>query len=262
MGPELLSQLVSELVTMANRSLELGAIHLSVVVPCFNEASHIEAFVRSWVEHLSKLEIVFDFTVINDGSTDGTGRILDSLRREFKCLRVFHQLKSGHGKSIRRGYEAARGEFIFQTDANGRYETTDFPRLWEERHNFDLILGNRIHRLDPIMERAFSQRLRRAFKKIAAPLEDPASSFRLFRREVADEFLTSLPTQCAATNLLLSAFFASRDSTRVLEVGIPHRVKREKERNSLGAQVGQGFSLIAELVSQRRKFPKQTLHSA
>ena len=239
---------------MAPLKTSLPAPELSVVVPCFNEAAHIESFVGSWVTHLREMQIDFEFTVINDGSTDGTGRILDSLRREYKILRVFHQLKSGHGKTVRRGYESARGEFVFQTDANGRYETTDFPRLWEERHRYDLILGNRIHKLDPLVERVFSKVLQRAFEKLASPLEDPTSSFRLFKSESANQFLKTIPPRCTATNLLLSAYFASKDASRVLEVGIPHRIKRTKHRKSITSQVGVAVGLISELVKQRARF--------
>src|SRR5439155_6811729 len=97
---------------------------LSLVIPCYNEADAIENVVRDWCVSLDELvgEGNYEILIVNDGSTDGTGRILDRIRRERKCLRVIHQLNLGHDVAARRGYDLARGRFVAQIDGNGRFE--------------------------------------------------------------------------------------------------------------------------------------------
>ena len=73
---------------------------LSVVVPCFNESNLIEGVLRQWIEMLVGEQIDFEMVVVNDGSSDGTGRILDNLRGEFAQVRVIHQLNFGHGRAV------------------------------------------------------------------------------------------------------------------------------------------------------------------
>src|SRR3989338_8550426 len=95
---------------------------LSIVMPCYNESAGIEPVLMEWLLFLRGLKLSsFEIVVINDGSTDGTGRILDKLRRESRELRVFHQLNVGHGRAVRRGYETARGRYVAQVDSNGCY---------------------------------------------------------------------------------------------------------------------------------------------
>src|SRR5262249_8248265 len=92
---------------------------LSVVMPCFNESPTIETTLREWESYFSELTPSFEIIVVNDGSKDGTGRILDRLRKEMKNLRVIHQLNLGHGRAARRGYEAARGKYVLELDCDG-----------------------------------------------------------------------------------------------------------------------------------------------
>src|SRR5581483_9301809 len=108
-----------------------------------NEAAHLEETLRAWETELNEQIKDFELLVINDGSKDGSGRLLDRLRKEMKNLRVIHQLNLGYERAIRRGYEASRGQYIAQVDLNGLYEPSDFLKLWENRRDQKLVLGKR-----------------------------------------------------------------------------------------------------------------------
>src|SRR5262249_49409827 len=113
---------------------------LSIVIPCYNEADAIENVVRDWCTFLGELvgEVNYEILIVNDGSTDGTGRILDRIRKEQRCLRVIHQLNLGHDVAVRRGYDLARGRYVAQIDGNGRHEPTEFTAMWEKRGDYRL----------------------------------------------------------------------------------------------------------------------------
>lgn len=68
---------------------------------------------------LSQEGVDFEFIVVNDGSTDGSGDILDRHARSDSRLRVHHQENTGLTRALIRGCGEARGEFIARQDAGG-----------------------------------------------------------------------------------------------------------------------------------------------
>lgn len=87
---------------------------VSVVMSVYNGAKHLEATLESV---LTQEGCDFEFIVVNDGSTDVSGRILDDWTARDSRLRVIHQENTGLTKALIRGCAAARGEFIARQDA-------------------------------------------------------------------------------------------------------------------------------------------------
>lgn len=209
-------------------------LSLSVVMPCFNEADIIEPLLREWTACLDEVVGEYEIVVVNDGSKDGTGRILDKLRREMKHLRVIHQLNGGYTVALRRGIEAARGTYLLQVNSDGRNDCEDFLRLWEKKDGNALVLGARTHRLDPLSHRLASRLLKKtvgwAFK---FNLEDPDVPFRIVRRDIAMLYLSRVSPATEAVNVLLACWIKRDYSDRVAEIPVPHRL-RSRRRRSLG----------------------------
>jgi glycosyltransferase involved in cell wall biosynthesis len=90
---------------------------LSIVVPVFNE----EATVRAVIERLLTIDlpVAREILVVNDGSTDGTRRVLDALPAAGEALRIVHaEVNGGKGRAIRTGFEKARGTIVAIQDAD------------------------------------------------------------------------------------------------------------------------------------------------
>lgn len=224
---------------------------LSVVMPCYNESAHLESTLREWLAVLKAEVQSFEIVVINDGSTDGCGRLLDSLRKENRELRVIHQLNSGHGRAVRRGYELARGQFVLQVDPSGRFETDDFMRMWRERSRYRLILAARSHRLDSWAKQIVPKALRRALRILfQVSLKDPNAPFRLIRRDWLVDVLGWLPQGGLGANVCLAALTAAESPDEILEIPVPFRFRPHGRTNMrLGAHFTLGTQLISELVS-------------
>jgi dolichol-phosphate mannosyltransferase len=202
----------------------MESVELSVVIPCFNESDGIENLLREWDAALSETLASYEIIVVNDGSTDGTGRILDQLRKQFGNLRVIHQLNSGQSAAVRRGYEAARGVYVLQLDASGRYEPADFLQLWEKRAHFDLILAQRTHRLDAPIRRLGSNILRLFVRVLfGMRLQDPNVPFRLFRREIASHYFAQVKPHAISTHLAMGLLIYQNAPKRTAEVLVPYR---------------------------------------
>lgn len=197
---------------------------LSVIVPVYNEASSLESFIHTWLTFLKTLVPHFEIVVMNDGSTDGTGRILDRLRKENLNIRVTHQLRNGHSEAIRRGIETAKGKYLLFLDANGRYETCDFERFWAEKGMARFVIGNRTHRLDTLPRRILNSLLnawaRLLFK---SQLHDGNISFRLIERETAIKYASILPKELESFNLVLALLVKQEIPGLVKEIKIPYR---------------------------------------
>jgi len=233
---------------------ETQHLDISVVFPVFNEGDIVESILRDWNQALIEMGLDYELIVINDGSSDGTGRVLDKLRREMPQLRVIHQLNTGHGQAIRRGYLMARGQFVLQCDLNGRYEPEDFSRLWESREPHKMVIAQRTHRLDSFSRRLFSKSLKRLTQWICGiHLHDPNVPFRLMRREPLFYFLNKLPQEWQATNLALSVFITKEFPNQIAEIKIPFR-KRSlgKTSTSLYDLFNLGCEYFGELFRLRK----------
>src|SRR5262249_35406589 len=86
---------------------------VSVVMSVYNGASHLAATLDSI---FSQKGLEFEFIVVNDGSSDKSGQILNDYAERDSRLRIIHQENSGLTRALIRGCDAARGEFIARQD--------------------------------------------------------------------------------------------------------------------------------------------------
>lgn len=207
-------------------------VELSVIMPCYNESDGIEMVLREWSNALEKSVDSFEILVINDGSTDGTGRILDRLRKELKGVRVVHQLNVGHASSIRRGYELARGHHVLQVDSNGRYEVSDFGRMWEQRDRHAMVLAYRTHCLDSLFRRSLNGLIGFGSRVLFnVKLRDPNVPFRIIRREITQLYLRKIPSSSEAINLSLALLISRDFPDSICQIAVPFRARPKGTRH-------------------------------
>jgi glycosyltransferase involved in cell wall biosynthesis len=117
----------------------VGAIDVSVVIPCLNEANSIGLCVEKAVKALRAAGLCGEVVVADNGSTDGSIDIAEKLG-----ARVVHVAARGYGAALRAGIAAARGAFIIMGDADDSYDFGDVPRFVERwRAGYDVVMGNR-----------------------------------------------------------------------------------------------------------------------
>jgi len=102
-------------------------LKLSVLIPAYNEAPTVESLIR----RVASVNVDKEMIVVNDGSSDGTGDILDRL--DIPGLRVIHHPKNqGKGAAIRTAIAAAQGDAIIIQDADLEYNPDDYHKLTEK----------------------------------------------------------------------------------------------------------------------------------
>ena len=122
-------------------------ISLSLIMPGLNEEANVERAVRRSIEALEHLTDEFEIIVIDDGSTDRTGEIAESIAAEDPRVRVLHNERNlNYGVSLARGIRAARCEWILHNGMDLPLAPEDlgkFTPLFEEA---DVIAVRRIDR--------------------------------------------------------------------------------------------------------------------
>jgi glycosyltransferase involved in cell wall biosynthesis len=113
---------------------------LSVVMPAYNERTTIDEIIRRVLAVPLRTELI----VIDDGSTDGTGEILDRLHQEL-TFTLLRQANAGKGAALRRGFAAATGDIVVIQDADLEYSPEEFPQLIELicQGKADAVYGSR-----------------------------------------------------------------------------------------------------------------------
>ena len=89
---------------------------ISVVLPVYNQADHVELVVREYEEVLERLPVPHELVLVVNGSTDASLDICRALESELDTVRVVHSEIAGWGRAVRLGLEAARGDLLCYTN--------------------------------------------------------------------------------------------------------------------------------------------------
>jgi glycosyltransferase involved in cell wall biosynthesis len=136
----------------ATRSGTEGTVAISVVVPARNEEATIAAVVERSFQAFAELERSGEVLVVNDGSTDRTGAVLNDLQERFPALRVFtHRRSRGMTAALQRMFSASRGDIVILIPADMESDPLlDIPTLVRklETDDLDVACGWRQERRD------------------------------------------------------------------------------------------------------------------
>lgn len=106
-------------------------MHLSVIIPAYNEAKRITDTLVSVRDYLSKQSYDWEVLVVNDGSTDGTVATVNNLQLTINNLKVLDN-KENHGKGfvVKQGMLAASGDYRLFTDADNSTTIDQIEKFW------------------------------------------------------------------------------------------------------------------------------------
>ena len=190
-------------------------------MPCYNEEDCIEFVVRDWVKTLRSRDLRFEFIVVNDGSRDRSKEIIDGLAKEIQEIQVIHQSNSGHGPALRHGLEKARGDWIFHIDSDNQVLSSEFWKLWDQRMEYEYLLGIRINRHDALHRLIITRILCLIlYLYFGTYLRDSNIPYKLIRKPELDQLLQLIPGDVFAPSIFMS--IAAAKLFRIKEVPITH----------------------------------------
>ena len=120
-------------------------MHVSVVIPCLDEAETIVECVTSARSVLDENQFEGEVIVVDNGSTDGSGE----LARAAGAV-VVDEPRRGYGSAYLAGLAAAKGDYIVMIDADLTYDFREIPSfVMELEDGAELVVGNRMGGLQP-----------------------------------------------------------------------------------------------------------------
>ena len=167
---------------------------LTVAIPAFNEARRIEEPLRRVATYLRAHHPASEIVLADDGSTDGTGALVEGLAAELGVrVNVLAAARNrGKGHAVRRGMQAARGDLVLMTDADLSTPIDELAGLAAAiRAGADVAIGSRkmagatieIHQ--PALREAMGKVFTWLTRVIVVDVSDVTCGFKLFRRDAA-----------------------------------------------------------------------------
>lgn len=228
---------------------------LYIVMPVYNEGDAIEKVVAEWHSVVDSAGSGSRLVVFDDGSTDNTSAILESMKNNHSNLTVITKTNTGHGPTCTAAYKfavAENADWVFQTDSDGQTKSDDFRSFWERRGEFDFIIGWRKRRKDGPARWCISRTLKLAVWIIfGTALKDVNAPFRLMKVERLRRYLPLIPDDYFLPNALLSIMIAkNNEKIAWREISF---VPRPSGRSSVPLRrvAGMGIRLLSQLYKMR-----------
>lgn len=198
-----------------------------VVIPTYNERGNIERIIAAVLAQDARLEVL----VVDDGSPDGTGEIVDSIAGSNPKVHAIHRAgKLGLGTAYLAGFKWAleqNYDFVFEMDADFSHDPVHLPQFLEAIRNADLVLGSRYRKgkvtvVNWPMSRLMLSYAANLYARVVTglPLDDCTGGFKCFRRSVLEAIdLDSVRSNGYAFQIEMS-FRAWQNGYRIVEIPI------------------------------------------
>jgi glycosyltransferase involved in cell wall biosynthesis len=211
---------------------------VSVFLPCHNEEGNIERVVTALAAELPGIAERYEIVVVDDGSRDRTGEIADRLAASDPHLKVVHHhVNRGYGAAVTSGIRACTEPWIVLCDGDGQFEASDIARLAAKVPQYDVVVGRRTRRADPLMRRVNGKAWTLLMRLLLGiRISDIDCGLKLFRRDLLEGI--DLQARGAMISAELMAQMAGREA-RVCEVDVRHLPR------VAGEQSGASFKVIA-----------------
>ena len=168
----------------SSRSALTRAIDVSVLVPAKDEAGNLPLFIELCAEMLRDQTARYEVIVIDDGSTDGSWNLLQTLADQYPFLRpVRHRAQRGIAEALRTGYLHARGDVLVFYPADLQFKPEDIPRLVAPIlvDESDMVTGYKQGQYEKAFVSGIYNRLSRSLFDV--PVRD-LNNVKAYRREI------------------------------------------------------------------------------
>jgi len=222
------------------------ALMYSVVVPFYNEEAVVETLVNKLRQVMDRIGRPYELVLVNDGSRDRTGEILDAVARKDERV-VYIELNRNFGQTtaLQAGFDHATGDVIIAMDGDLQHDPEEIPLFIQKiDEGYDVASGWRVRREDNLLMRQIPSRVANWLlaKASGVNVHDFGTTFKAYRREVLrdvrlyGDMHRFVPAVCA------------RLGARICEVPIKN-VPRQSGKSNYG--IGRTFRVALDIITMR-----------
>lgn len=176
---------------------------LSVVIPCFNEEQRLPRTIEQIERYLDARQTTYELILVDDGSSDGTRRLMDEASRKHSGVRVQALPQNrGKGRALATGVQAATGDEILVTDADMSTPIEELEGLQAALNGgagiaigSRALRGSRVEVSQPVYRVLMGKGFNLIVQAVLLPgIWDTQCGFKLFRGDVAHRVFAALIT--------------------------------------------------------------------
>lgn len=217
----------------------------SVVIPLKNEEENIKELILELEPVMQSLKAPWELLCIDDGSNDKTLQVLQALKKEKPFLRILaFDRNYGQSSAFDAGFRFAKGKFIITLDGDRQNDPKDIPKLVKLAPEYDLVVGWRSRRKDPISKKVTSK-IANFVRRYACDdgVHDTGCSLKLYRRSCFDKIKLF-----NGMHRFLPALFTI-EGFKVAEIEVNHRERTHgKTKYNF---FNRSFNTIADMLAVR-----------
>lgn len=205
----------------------------AVVIPCYNEEGAIAQTVANLEAALGDAEH-HEIVLVNDGSEDQTGAILNTLAHSAPNIVVVHSpVNRGYGAALKLGIRRSRAPLIAIIDADGTYPIPRLPELIRACSDADMVVGARVgDNVEYSKVRAVPKLFLSAWASWIARqrIPDINSGMRVMRRATLMRYFAVLPNSFSFTLTITLAMLTNFDTVKFIPISYKKRIGTSKIR--------------------------------
>jgi dolichol-phosphate mannosyltransferase len=207
---------------MQSSAEQTEPVEISVVVPVYNEEKNLPILVPKLLEVLKGLHKAYEVIFVDDGSSDGGGKVLKEMATQYPPIRIL-RFKANRGLSaaLLAGMREARGDVLVTLDSDLQNDPADIPKLLQELDHYDMAAGWRQKREDPWLKRISSKIGNTVRNRLSGEIiQDSACTLRALKKECIKEIWVFNGMHRFLSTLVKMKGY------RIIEVPVAHHPRR------------------------------------
>lgn len=167
---------------------------LSIVIPTYNEKGNILVLLRKINREFKENKIKGEVIVIDDCSPDGTGKLVENLRKKQKNIKIIHRKgKLGLSSAVLEGFKIAKGNILGVMDADLSHPAEKIPEMFEiiKKGEADFVVGSRYIKGGKIkgwgLKRMAMSKVATLLARPFTKVKDPMTGFFLIRKKCVEK---------------------------------------------------------------------------